>query len=54
MRGLVGPWLRGGLERERDSQHEGTGLDQLQLMGKGAETGGELGKRPEGGRGQWW
>lgn len=52
MRGLAGPWLGEGLERERDRQHEGTGFDQLQLTGESAETGGELGKRPEGGRGQ--
>lgn len=51
MRGLAGLWLGGGLEKERGKQHKGTGLDQPQLTGKGAETGGELGKRPEGGRG---
>lgn len=54
MRGLAGPWLGGGSPRERDRQHEGTGLGQPWLTGKGVGTGGEPGKRPEGGRGQWW
>lgn len=54
MRRLAGPWRGGGLERKGDRHQEGTGLGQPQLTwGNGVETGGELGKRPEGGRGQW-
>lgn len=54
MRGLAGLLRGGGLVSERGRQREGTGLGQSQLTGKGVETRGELGKRPEGGRGQWW
>lgn len=57
MRGLVGLWLWGGLERTRGKQRERRGLgwqrfDEGELARMEGE--GRKGKGPEGGRGQRW